>query len=243
MSAHQKQRPPSNLLAALRDPDYALIEPHLVEETRKSGDMLYRPGDNVAQVYFPLGPTLVSYLVTNSDGRDVESIIVGREGAVGGIVSSGHLPAYCLIVVKSGGSFLRAPVSSVQAAKDQSASFRRLFARYADCLMAQIFQSSACNAIHTIEQRTAKWILASTDRTGDDRVPLTHEELASLLGVARSYTSRVIRKLKIDGVLQTSRGALVVSDKDELSARACQCQVSIRNHFDIVLSGVYPEAE
>lgn len=227
----------------MRDADFALIEPYLVKETRVTGDLLYRPGDNIAQVYFPLGPSLVSYLVDNSDGRRVETVLVGREGAVGGIVSSGNLPAYCLITVKFGGAFLKANISSIQAAKDQSMSFRRLFTRYADCLMAQMFQSSACNACHTIEQRTAKWVLAAMDRTGDRVVPLTQDELASLLGVGRSYTSRVIQRFKSDGILETSRGALIVKDKEQLVVRSCACNDSIREHFDVVLKGVYPETE
>lgn len=243
MTTGHVERPRSNLLSALRDSDFALIEPYLVKETRVTGDLLYKPGDNIAQVYFPLASSLVSYLVSNIDGRDVETVIVGREGAVGGIVSSGNLPAYCMITVKVGGPFLRATVSSIQAAKDQSMTFRRLFTRYADCLMAQMFQSSACNAIHTIEQRTAKWILAAMDRTGEHIVPLTHEELASLMGVGRSYTSRVIQKFKADGVLETSRGALTVNNRDELVARACQCNESVRGHFEVVLKGVYPEEE
>lgn len=238
-----KARPQSNLLSALRDDDFALIEPFLAPEAKETGGLLYRPGDDVSQVYFPLGPSLVSYLVSNSDGRDVETVLVGREGAVGGIVSAGFLPAYCLIVVKFGGPFLKAPVASIQAAKDQSPSFRRLFSRYADCLMAQIFQSSACNAIHTLEQRTAKWILAAMDRTGNHVVPLTHEELAALMGVGRSYISRVINKLKLDGILQTSRGALTVTDRAELEHRSCNCNTSVKRHFEIVLRGVYPEPD
>lgn len=243
MTPGARERPHSSLLSALRDEDFALIEPYLVKESRMSGDLLYRPGDNVAQVYFPLDASLVTYLVANTDGRDVETVLVGREGAVGGIVSSGHLPAYCLIMVKFGGPFLRATVSSIQAAKDQSMSFRQLFARYADCLMAQMFQSTACNAIHSIEQRTAKWIVAAMDRTGDHVLPLTHEELASLVGVGRSYASRVIQKFKADGILTTSRGSLIVDDRDALLARACRCQDSIKSHFDVVLRGVYPDPD
>jgi DNA-binding transcriptional regulator YhcF (GntR family) len=241
MTAGWRARPYSNLLSALRDDDFALIEPHLAKVSKETGDLLYRPGDDVAQVYFPLGPSLVSYLVSNADGRDVETVLVGREGAVGGIVSSGFLPAYCLILVKFGGPFLKAPVSSIQAAKDQSGSFRRLFARYADCLMAQMFQSSACNAVHTIEQRAAKWILAAMDRTGDHMVPLTHDELASLMGVGRSYTSRVLQKFKADGILETARGSLSVLDRDELERRSCQCNNCVKKHFEIVLKGVYPD--
>lgn len=230
----------SNLLGALRPGDFALLAPHLQVAERTAGQMLYKPGDNVGTVYFPCGPSLVSFLVGNEDGRDVETILVGREGAVGGIVSSGRLPAYCRIVVKFGGPFAAMPIAALEAAKRESPSLRFLFARYADCLLAQMFQSTACNAIHSIEQRTAKWIISAMDRTGDHLVPLTHDELASMLGVGRSYTSRVIQVFKSDGILETRRGALMVRDREALHARSCQCNKSVRDHFEEVLRGVYP---
>jgi len=231
----------SNLLHALRPSDFALIAPHLEVVERKGTDLLYKPRDNVATVYFPCGPTLVSYLVTNEDGHDVETVLIGREGAVGGIVSSGNLPAYCRIVVKFGGPFATLPVHALEAAKRQSPTLRYLFARYADCLLAQILQSTACNAIHSIEQRTAKWIISAMERTGAQTVPLTHEELASMLGVGRSYASRVIQTFKADGVLDTRRGALVVKNRAALEMRSCRCNESVKDHFHEVLSGVYPK--
>ena len=230
----------NNLLLALRPNDFALISPHLEIVHAENSDLLYHPGDNVALVHFPMGPSLVSYVVEYEDGREVESILVGREGAVGGIVSSGNLPAFCRINVKFGGPFARLNVRYLEAAKLASPSLRHLFARYADCLLAQIFQSTACNAIHTIEQRTAKWIVAALERTGDCNVVLTHEQLASLLGVGRSYVSREIQSFKQCGVLETRRGALVIRDLDALTARACLCNDSVRRHFEAVLGGVYP---
>ena len=85
-----------------------------------ANDLLYNPGYNVETVHFPCGPSLVSYVVPNEDGRDVETILVGREGAVGGIVSHGYLPAYTRICVKFGGPFVRLPVSKLEAAKAKS---------------------------------------------------------------------------------------------------------------------------
>ena len=114
------ERPFNNLLRTLRDQDYALIAPHLVAAQQAANELLYNPGDNVDMVYFPCGSSLVSFLVSNEDGRDVETILVGREGVVGGIVSHGRLPAYCRIVVKYGGPFVRLPVSVLEAAKGQS---------------------------------------------------------------------------------------------------------------------------
>lgn len=233
-------RPANNLLRRLRPDDFALLDRHLEEKTRSAPDLIYNPGDNVEWVHFPCGPSLVSYLVTNEDGRDVETVLVGREGAVGGIVSFGHLPAYCRIAVKFPGPFVQLPVRVLQEARATSKTLRFLFARYADCLLAQIFQSTACNAIHSIEQRTAKWILAAIDRTGDQTVPMTHEQLATMLGVGRSYTSRVIQTFKAEGILQTQRGALVVCSFDALNARSCRCNDSVKSHFDVVLQGLYP---
>jgi hypothetical protein len=183
-------------------------------------------------------------MVTNEDGRDVETILIGREGAVGGIVSQGYLPAYTRICVKFAGPFVRLPVAKLDAAKQKSRSMSNVFARYADCMLAQIFQSTACNAIHSIEQRTAKWIIAAMDRTeGDEVVPLTHEQLATLLGVGRSYTSRVIQTFKAEGTLETRRGSILVRNPDALRLRACKCNDAVKTHFEEVLRGVYPDPE
>lgn len=237
-------RPFNNLLRRLSSADFALIEPHLVLADTGPKDLLYSPGDDVETVHFPCGPSLVSYLVANEDGRDVETILVGREGAVGGIVSQGYLPAYTRIMVKFGGPFARMNIGKLDAAKSRSASLRNIFARYADCMLAQIFQSTACNAIHSIEQRTAKWIIAAMERTdGNEVVPLTHEQLSTLLGVGRSYASRVIQTFKAEGVLETRRGSILVRNPDALRIRACLCNEAVKNHFEEVLRGVYPSDE
>jgi Crp-like helix-turn-helix protein len=238
------ERPLNNLLRRLNDADFALIEPHLVAADADSNDLLYSPGDNVETVHFPCGPSLVSYLVASEDGRDVETILIGREGAVGGIVSQGYLPAYTRITVKFAGPFVRLSVGKLDAAKSKSRTLNNVFSRYADCMLAQIFQSTACNAIHSIEQRTAKWIISAMERTdGEDVVPLTHEQLATLLGVGRPYTSRVIQIFKAEGTLETRRGSILVRNPDVLRNRSCGCNEAVKGHFDEVLRGVYPDPE
>jgi DNA-binding transcriptional regulator YhcF (GntR family) len=237
-------RPYNNLLRRLSAADYALLAPHLAYEEAGPNDLLYGPGDNVEIVHFPCGPSLATYLVANEDGRDVETILVGREGAVGGIVSEGFLPAYTRIMVKFAGPFARLPVGKLDAAKTASKTLRNVFARYADCMLAQIFQSTACNAIHSIEQRTAKWVISAMERTEDaETVPLTHEQLATLLGVGRSYTSRVIQTFKAEGIIETRRGSIVVRNRAALQSRACLCNEAVKNHFEEVLRGVYPTEE
>ncbi|MBR2121006.1 MAG: Crp/Fnr family transcriptional regulator [Pseudomonadota bacterium] len=240
-TAANDSRPFNNLLRRFNDADFALVEPSLERVDAKADELLYNPGDNVETVHFPCGPSLASFLVANEDGRDVETILVGREGAVGGIVSQGYLPAYTRITVKVAGPFVRLRVAKLDAAKAKSPTLRYLFARYADCMLAQIFQSTACNAIHSIEQRTAKWILSARERTGDDLVPLTHEQLSTMLGVGRSYTSRVIQTFKAEGILETRRGAILIRNQDALAARSCLCNDAVKAHFDEVLRGVYPD--
>jgi CRP-like cAMP-binding protein len=236
-------RPANNLLRRLVRNDYDLLAPRLQQARRNAGDLFYNPGDDVEMVVFPCGPSLLSYQVINEDGRDLEAVMVGREGAVGGLVSLGRLPAYCRIMVKYPGAFVQMPVGALNDAKEKSRSLRFLLARYTDCLLAQIFQSTACNAIHSIEQRTAKWILAAMERTGDHVVPVTHDQLAGMLGVGRSYASRVLLNLRAEGLLETQRGAVTVRDLEGLKARSCLCNEAVKNHFEVVLRGLYPAAD
>ena len=230
----------NNLLSALKPNDFELLLPALGRTQHPVGDILYEPGDYVNYAYFPCGQALASFRVVLADGRGVETALIGREGAIGGIVSQGRLPAYARALVQFEGEFLRIGSSQLERLKGTSSTLNHLFARYADCLLAQVFQSTACNATHSIEQRTAKWMLAALDRTGSDEVLLTQEQFGELLGVGRSYVSRVMRRLQDDGVLRTRRGRVRVVRRAELEARSCDCTALIRDHFEKVLRGVYP---
>ena len=224
-----KQPTQNNLLDHLRGGDFDLLAPHLKPFSANANEILYDHGQDVSTVYFPCGPTLVSF-VTPEDGGAVETTLIGREGAVGGIVSQGESPA----IQKSWCSWRRfpdLPIALLDEAKSASRSLDNLFARYADCTMAQIFQSTACNAAHGIEQRTAKWILAAVDRTGDDEVPLTQERLAAMLGVGRSYISRVIGRFKEKKILNVKRGYLIIADRRRLARKILFLQRRRENAF------------
>ena len=236
-----RQPTSNNLLNQLRPSDFELLGAQLQNFSVKTNAILYDPGQTVSTVYFPCGPTLASFVISTEDGGAVETMLVGREGAVGGIVSQGKLPAFSKIMVQFGGDFLTLPVAILDELKLKSRSLDSLFARYADCMMAQIFQSTACNAAHSIEQRTAKWILAAIERTGDHKVPLTQDRLAAMLGVGRSYLSRVIAGLKNDRILSTQRGYLVIENTELLAQRSCGCNDAVKEHFRMVLEGVYPD--
>lgn len=230
----------NNLLRALRVEDWAILQLRMELRAASTGAVLHEPGDAIQHAYFPCGSSLVSYLVVLEDGRAIETAMVGREGAVGGIVSHGRLPAYSRAVVQLGGNFYRINLRDLEEAKARSATLRNLFARYSDCLLAQVFQSVACNAAHTLEQRTAKWLLAAIERTGAADVALTQEQLAAMLGVGRSYLSRVMQDLRFHKVVDTRRKHIAVTNVDGLRALACKCNSHVSRHFEDVLKGVYP---
>lgn len=241
--AQTAMAPRSDLLAALRPEDRALFERYCTNGWMKAGSVIYQPGDNVEFCYLPTGSALCSFFVELDDGTAVETILVGREGALGGVVSQGALPSYARANVLHAGLFRRIAMRDLEAAKRASPAIANLFARYADCVMAQVFQSIACNAVHTIEHRAAKWLCAAVDRTGRNDVAMTQEQLASMMGIGRSYASRVLQRFKRDGLLRTRRGGIEVLDQQALCERACSCNEQVNSHFDKVLSGVYVPAD
>lgn len=232
-------RPANHFLRHLSENDFALIAPHLKYGETVSNQVLYNAGEDTETVVFPCGPSLVSYVVAVEDGREIEAILVGREGVVGSTDSDAYLPTYSSLVVKVGGPLVRMPLAELAAAKLQSPSLREAFARYASCLLAQLLQSTACNAVHSIEQRAAKWINSAIERTGDSIVPFTHEQLATMLGVGRSYASRIIQTLKNENIVDTRRGAIVVRNRAALHVRSCGCSTWVMNYFEEVLGEVY----
>jgi CRP-like cAMP-binding protein len=230
----------SDLLAALRPQDRDLLFQCLTEVQLETGTVLYDPGQTVDYCYFPSGSAIASFFVLLENGVIVETLMVGREGAIGGIVSSGASPAYARSSIMHGGKFYRIAAADLDRVKEASPAIRLLFAHYADCLMAQVFQSIACNAIHTIEQRAAKWLIAAIERIGRNDITMTQDQLASMMGIGRSYASRVVQRFKGDGLVRTRRGGIEVVDAQRLAQHACPCNESVKRHFDTVLAGVYP---
>ena len=231
----------NNLLEALRPDDRAAIEPLLRAVRLPAGARVYEPGDPIEQCYFPCGSAIASFYVVLEDGTAIETAMVGREGALGGVVSNGRLPAFARATVLHEGLFLKTSLAELDRIKDERPSVERLFNRYADCFVAQIFQTVACNAAHSIEQRAARWLLASQERSRSSSVQLTQEQLGGLLGVGRAYVGKILSKLRGEGLVATRRGAIEVLDEARLARTACDCNDLIRAHFDEVLRGVYPE--
>jgi len=228
----------NRLLTALSPRDFAVLEPHLELVDLPRGHVLFEPGDDVVTTHFPCHRTMVSLLIATRDGREVEAATIGREGAVGGIVSEGHKPAFGRAVVQVGGQALAIPTSHLEAAKTGSARFGDLFSRYADALLAQMMQSVACNALHRTEERCARWLLSTHDRAGDNMVHLTQEALAEMLGVQRTTVTAVTGVLQDRGLIRTFRGRIEVVDREGLERTACECYRAVEDHFERLLPEV-----
>ena len=227
------------LLDALREPDRALIAPHLEPVSFDKGASVFQAGSDVTHITFPCDQTVVALIIATRDGRCAETATIGREGAVGGIVSAGRVPASTEAIVQIGGPMLRLDAERLQDAKRRSTEIRNLFARYSDCLLAQVLQAAACNALHPIEQRCLRWLLTLQDRIGGDTLPITHELLASMLGVQRTYLTRILRTLQDQGLIRVGRGRITVLDRRAMSRAACECHDRVQRHFKTVLGAVY----
>jgi CRP-like cAMP-binding protein len=228
----------NRLLAVLNPRDFALVKPYLVSRVLDRGQVLFEPGEDVTTTYFPCRGTMSSLLVVSADGREVEAATIGAEGAIGGIVSAGHKPAYGRAVVQIGGAAYCVPTARIEDAKDHSATFRDLFSRYADVLIAQLMQSVACNALHPIEARCSRWLLSTQDRVGQNIIPLTHESLAEMLGVRRTTVTAVIKALQSRGLIRSMRGRVEILNRARMEEATCECYRAVEMHFNRLLPTV-----
>ena len=225
----------NRLLAAIPAIDRALLEPHAEFVELAPGQVLFEPEEDVVITHFPLTGTMAGLIVVLEDGRTAEAASIGREGAIGGIVSAGHKPAFCRAVSQIAGPALRIETARIEVAKERSLVVRDLFARYADALLAQVMQSVVCNAFHPMRQRLARWLLTTQDRIASDELPLTQEYLAQMLGVHRLTVIRVARLLQQDGVIRSVRGRLTVLNRAKLEKASCECYGAVARHYELIL--------
>lgn len=225
----------NRLLATLKPQDRALLEPHAVRVDLAAGHTVLTAGAPVQHSIFPFDGLMISMLVELKGGRSVEVASIGKEGAVGGIVSCGSAPAFTHCVVQIAGPALAIPMHSLELAKRASRHLEHLFCRYSDFLLSQVMQSAACNSFHPIESRAARWLLHAQDRVGSDRLALTQESLAGLLGVQRTTVNAVARVLQDQELIAYRRGAIQVLDRERLKQVACECYDAVENHFAAVL--------
>jgi len=223
----------NRLLATFSSDARALVEPAGEIVELALGEVILERGRQVESSLFPFGSTMISMLV-DVDGRSIEVASVGDEGAVGGIISCGHAPAYTRADVLVAGPALRLPMEALEKAKARSGFVANLFCRYSDFLLAQVMQGAACNVFHSIQARTARWLLTAQDRAGD-RLELTQEALAGLLGAQRTTVNAAVRSLQDLGLVEIRRGAIHIADRAGLRQISCECYDQLERHFKGVI--------
>ena len=212
----------------------ALLEPFGTVVELQPGQTVLERGEAVQSSLFPIAPTMITMVVEMSGGRSIEVASIGNGGAVGGIVSCGHAPAFSRAEVLVGGPAFRVPMQVLEDAKKRSNFIGNLFCRYSDYLLSTVMQSVACNAFHSIPERAARWLLHVQSRAGD-RIELTQESLAGLLGVQRTTVNAVIKELSAEGLIGTSRGTVRVLDRAGLKRRSCECYERLQDHYAAVI--------
>jgi CRP-like cAMP-binding protein len=227
----------NRLLRLLIRCDRGALEPLVERISAAKGTVLYNPGDDVGHTYFPSKGTVVSHVLILKDGSTMQTATVGAEGAIGGIVGAGHRPAYARTVVLTSGSIVRIKTDCLEKARSENRRLDDLVCRYADALLAQIMQSVGCNALHPIEQRCSRWLLALKDRIGNV-IPMTQEVLAEVLGVQRTTLSRTAAALRTARAIDYSRGYIEIVDHARLRALSCECYDAVEKHYRRLLPPV-----
>jgi CRP-like cAMP-binding protein len=224
----------NRLLAALEPADYALLLPHLRIAHFAQGTVLQQQEAAVERVYFPLNG-MVSLVSVMEDGQVVESAVIGREGTVGAFAGLGPWHAFTRATVQIPATIAVIPTPDFQRAVSQSERIRYLILRYKEALLGQVQQTAACNALHRLESRLARWLLQALDRTDESELPLTHDSMAEMLGVRRSSVTVVANKLQEAGFIRYRHGRIVVLDRAGLEDAACECYRAIRRRTDNVV--------
>lgn len=219
----------NRLLQSLPDDSRARLESDIVIEEIPSKKVLYAPGATIDSVYFPLSG-VVSIVVVGEAGI-VEAATVGREGLVGLPVVLGAESTSAKVMGQISGKSARVRADVFRAAMDADATLRRLVLRYAQALIEQTSQSVACNRLHSLEERCARWLLETHERVGANTFELTQEFLSQMLGVRRASVTVAAGMLQKAGFIRYTRGRITVLDRRGLEEASCECFAVVRERF------------
>jgi len=224
----------NHLLAALSDADARAIERWLEPVTLTRGEVLARPGQAITHAYFPISG-MISVVVMLSHGLGAEVATVGNEGMMGPPILLRADSAPFHIMTQLSGEAVRVPARQLAAALTDGSSLANLLQAYAHAFFVQIAQNAACNGIHPISQRSARWLLATQDRAQSDRFHLTQDFLAFMLGVARQSVGLAVAALQRQGLIEYRRGDVHILDRSGLEAASCECYEIVRVEFSRLL--------
>jgi CRP-like cAMP-binding protein len=224
--------PENRLLRALPFDEYDRLRRRMDEVILDLGDGVYRASGPIRHVYFPRSGIL-SKVIDMVDGGTVEIATIGREGVAGLPVFHGveksPFRVYCQLPPCA---CLRMPADVFSEESERPGAFRSLLNHYTHARFCQTAQTAACNRLHPLEQRLARWLLMTRDRVGTGDLHLTQQVLAEMLGVRRPSVTLALGILQSSGLILCSRGRILLRDHAKLEAASCECYRAVRDAFD-----------
>ncbi|HYZ16786.1 MAG TPA: Crp/Fnr family transcriptional regulator [Candidatus Acidoferrum sp.] len=230
---HTLTAPSNHLLDALPDAVRDAVEQSSERVRIPLRTTIYEPGARIDQIYFPID-AVISVVTVMRDGTQIEVVTVGREGLTGaqalldGVTATAGSLTWCQV----SGEAYRIPYNRFAMLCDAYPDLRELVERYLSALLDVMAQSIACNRLHYVNQRCARWLLMTHDRVGRDEFPLTHEVLSTMLGVRRAGVSIAAAALQQAGYISYARGKFTVVDRAALEGAACECYAAINDAFE-----------
>ncbi|WP_354141369.1 Crp/Fnr family transcriptional regulator [Bradyrhizobium sp. LB11.1] len=221
----------NRLLAALPPADLDLLTPHFQKISFEPDAVLVRAGDELDQVYFPHSGA-IAFMVDMPDGQTVATTLMGREGALASLSVLGPSRSSVTAIARVAGTASRISAAKFRLAYARSAAIRHVVQVHARTLLLQLQHVAACNALHRVEGRMARWLLQIHDRVPDDVLSLTQEALAQLLGVRRTTVTLTMSKLRAAGAIMSDRRGLVEVDRARLDGMACECYALMQSRID-----------
>lgn len=216
-------KPVSNrILLSISDSDYGSLRPHLEYISLASHLILHEGGGKLEFVYFP-NRGLISLVVVMKDGKTAEAGIVGNEGFTGTPAAVGLSRSPLQAVVQISGDGFRVDVAALQSTLESTPHLQLMLSRYAVVQGMQVAQTAACNRLHDIKQRLARWLLMTQDRVDAESLPITHDFLATMLGTDRPSVSLAAGILQKKKSIEYTRGAVQIVNRKKLEDAACEC--------------------
>lgn len=227
----------NHLLAALPQAEFERLEPHLELVALPLGEALYESGGQLHYVYFPT-TCIISMLYVMEDGATAEIAMVGNEGILGVSLFMGGETTPSRAVVQSAGHAYRLKAQLLKDEFNRAGPVLHLLLRYTQALITQMAQTAVCNRHHTVEQQLCRWLLLSLDRLSSNEVTITHELIASMLGVRRGGVTEAAGNLQRAGLISYSRGHISVLDRPGLEREVCECYAVVKKEFERLLSDI-----
>jgi CRP-like cAMP-binding protein len=222
------EQPRQNLiLSSIPESEFQLLQPHLEYVAFEPGQQLHEPSQGIHFAYFP-NCGLVSLLVGTDDGKTVEVGVLGYEGMTGAALCAGLSRTLHRAVIEVEGNGFRLAADALQNALRFAPHLQDTANRFSAIQGMQHAQTAACNRMHNVEERLARWLLIADDRVNLDVLHVTHDFLSAMLGTDRPTVSSAANRLQEHGVIEYSRGKLRIVDRKKLEELACECYRNMR---------------